>query len=120
MQESFTFSKEIPEKLYYKIREVAKILSVEPYVLRFWESEFKSIRPNKSKSGQRLYRVKDIENLQLIKKLLYEEKFTIAGARQRLKEMAVEQKQKKPAGKESLKMVLKTVRQELKELIDQV
>jgi DNA-binding transcriptional MerR regulator len=73
-----------PKKLYYKIGEVCEILGVEPYVLRYWESEFKNLAPPKSKSGQRTYRPKDIQLLLQIRKLLYEDGFTIAGARKQL------------------------------------
>lgn len=74
----------VPTKLYYKIREVCEIVGVEAHVLRFWETEFSALSPPKSKSGQRTYRPKDIELLLTIKKLLYEEGFTIAGARKHL------------------------------------
>jgi DNA-binding transcriptional MerR regulator len=74
----------VPNKLYYKIREVCEIVGVEAHVLRFWESEFPALAPPKSRTGQRTYRPKDIELLLRIKKLLYEEGFTIAGARKRL------------------------------------
>ena len=74
----------VPKKLYYKIREVCEIVGVEAHVLRFWEAEFPALSPPKSKSGQRTYRPKDIELLLRIKKLLYEEGFTIAGARKQL------------------------------------
>ena len=74
----------VPKKLYYKIREVCEIVGVEAHVLRFWETEFPALSPPKSKTGQRTYRPKDIELLLRIKKLLYEEGFTIAGARKRL------------------------------------
>jgi DNA-binding transcriptional MerR regulator len=74
----------VPKKLYYKIREVCEIVGVEAHVLRFWESEFPALAPPKSKAGQRTYRPRDIELLLRIKKLLYEEGFTIAGARKRL------------------------------------
>ena len=74
----------VPNKLYYKIREVCEIVGVEAHVLRFWEAEFPALSPPKSKSGQRTYRPKDIELLLRIRKLLYEEGFTIAGARKRL------------------------------------
>ena len=74
----------VPKKLYYKIREVCEIVGVEAHVLRFWESEFPALAPPKSKTGQRIYRPKDIALLLRIKKLLYEEGFTIAGARKRL------------------------------------
>jgi DNA-binding transcriptional MerR regulator len=119
MQETFSFKKKVPEKLYYKIREVAKILSVESYVLRFWETEFKSVRPVKSKTGQRMYRKKDIENLELIRKLLYEEKYTIAGARSRLKELAADKKTSRPKVKASVKQVLQTVREGIVELLEE-
>lgn len=74
----------VPKKLYYKIREVCEIIEVEAHVLRFWETEFPSLAPPKSKSGQRTYRPKDIELLLHIRKLLYEEGYTIAGARKQL------------------------------------
>ena len=76
-------------KLYYRIGEVSRITGVKPYVLRYWESEFRWMAPQKSRSRQRLYRKKDIEMIVLIKKLLYEERFTIAGARKRLKELGI-------------------------------
>lgn len=74
----------VPNKLYYKIREACEIVGVEAHVLRFWETEFPSLTPPKSKSGQRTYRPKDIELLLRIRKLLYEEGYTIAGARKQL------------------------------------
>jgi DNA-binding transcriptional MerR regulator len=73
-----------PTKLYYKIREAADIVGVETHVLRFWETQFPTLSPPKSRTGQRTYRPKDIELLLRIKKLLYEEGFTIAGAKKRL------------------------------------
>lgn len=75
---------EIPDKLYFKIGEVADLLAVEPYVLRYWESEFPQLAPKKSGTGHRLYRRKDVELLLRIKHLLYEKRFTIEGARQSL------------------------------------
>ena len=77
----------IPDKSYFRIGEVSKIIGVAPYVIRYWESEFKSIRPIRAKSDQRLYRRKDVEELMTVKTLLYEEKFTISGARKRLVEI---------------------------------
>jgi len=74
----------VAKKLYYKIGEVCEILGVEAHVLRYWESEFPSLSPPKNKAGQRTYRPKDIELLLEIRALLYEEGFTIAGARKRL------------------------------------
>jgi DNA-binding transcriptional MerR regulator len=75
----------IPDKLYFRIGEVAKLCDLPAYVLRFWETEFPQLSPKKSSKGQRLYRQRDVENLVRIKKLLYEQGFTIAGARQHLK-----------------------------------
>jgi len=77
------------EKRYYRIGEVGRITGVKPYVLRYWESEFRWMAPQKSRSQQRLYRQRDVEIIQLIKKLLYEQRYTIAGARQKLREMGV-------------------------------
>jgi len=79
-------TQEIPNKLYFRIGEVSDIVGVKPYVLRYWESEFPDIKPSKSKSGQRLYKRRDVELLVGIKRLLYDERFTIDGARKRLKE----------------------------------
>ena len=73
---------EIPDKLYFRIGEVGSLLSLEPYVLRYWESEFPSLAPKKSTSGHRLYRRKDVELLLKIKYLLYEKRYTIDGAKQ--------------------------------------
>jgi DNA-binding transcriptional MerR regulator len=85
---------EIPNKLYFRIGEVAKLAGIKPYVLRFWESEFSGLGPKKSGTGQRLYRRKDVELVLEIKRLLYEKRFTIEGARKML-----ETKPKREAGK---------------------
>ena len=77
---------EFPNKLYFRIGEVAKIVGVKPYVLRYWETEFSVLRPGKTPSRHRLYRRRDVETLLDIKHLLYEEGFTIAGAKKRLKD----------------------------------
>lgn len=74
----------VPDKLFYKIGEVSKIVGVEPYVLRYWETEFPFLRPRKSRSGQRVYVKKTIELILQVKKLLYEERYTIEGVRKRL------------------------------------
>jgi DNA-binding transcriptional MerR regulator len=79
-----TGSAEIPDKLYFKIGEVSEILGVEPYVLRYWETEFAQLTPKKSGSDHRLFRRKDVELLLRIKHLLYEKRYTIEGARQTL------------------------------------
>jgi DNA-binding transcriptional MerR regulator len=77
-------TKQIPNKLFFKIGEVCEITDTQPYVLRYWESEFPALAPAKNSSGQRIYRRKDIETVLRIKQLLYEEGFTIAGAKKRL------------------------------------
>jgi DNA-binding transcriptional MerR regulator len=77
---------EIPDKLVFRIGEVSRIVGVEPYVLRYWESEFKALSPKKSSSGQRMFRRRDVELLLEIKRLLYDRKFTIEGARKALSE----------------------------------
>jgi DNA-binding transcriptional MerR regulator len=76
---------DIPDKLYYKIGEVAAMLELKTHVLRYWETEFSELKPVKSRTNQRLYRRKDVETALLIKDLLYQRGFTIAGARQQLK-----------------------------------
>ncbi|MBN2369060.1 MAG: MerR family transcriptional regulator [Vicinamibacteria bacterium] len=76
--------KKIPNKLFFKIGEVCEITDTQPYVLRYWESEFPSLAPAKNSSGQRIYRRRDIETVLRIKQLLYEEGFTIAGAKKRI------------------------------------
>src|ERR1700733_8533827 len=75
----------IPDKLFFRIGEVSQLVGVEPYVLRYWESEFPGLSPKKSNTGQRMFRRKDVEILLNIKQLLYEKKFTIEGARKALK-----------------------------------
>src|SRR5512134_560311 len=81
--------RQIPNKLFFKIGEVCEITDTQPYVLRYWESEFPALAPAKNSSGQRIYRRRDIETILRIKQLLYEEGFTIAGAKKRLEvEMA--------------------------------
>jgi len=79
--------KGIPDKMYFRIGETADILGVKPYVLRYWETEFPDIKPVKSQSNQRLYKRRDVELLMAIKHLLYDEKFTINGARLHLKDL---------------------------------
>lgn len=80
----------IPEKIYFRIGEVAHLVGVEPHVLRYWEHEFRSIRPTKSQRGQRVYSRRDVEHLRRIRGLLYEQGFTIAGAKKALRARGVE------------------------------
>ncbi len=75
---------QIPDKLYFKIGEVAELLQLKTHVLRYWETEFSALQPVKSNSNQRLYRRKDVETALLIKELLYRQGFTIAGARKKI------------------------------------
>jgi DNA-binding transcriptional MerR regulator len=75
----------IPDKLYFRIGEVASLCQLPAYVLRFWESEFPQLKPVKSSTGQRMYRKRDVENVLRIKQLLYDQGFTISGARQQLR-----------------------------------
>ena len=110
----------IPDKLYFKIGEVAEITGVKPYVLRYWESEFKMVNPSKSRSRQRLYRKSDVELIFRIKELLYEERYTINGARKKLKELGygrISQPELQFEKVES-KSALGKVIQELKEIQD--
>jgi len=115
--------KSIPNKLFFKIGEVCEITDTQPYVLRYWESEFPALAPAKNSSGQRIYRRRDIETVLRIKQLLYEEGFTIAGAKKRLEsEMAgrVESPQplKEPNGdKDRNRAALKQVRDQLREIL---
>jgi DNA-binding transcriptional MerR regulator len=85
-----TVRRELPAKLYYRIGEVAGIVGVEPHVLRYWETEFRSVRPQKSAKGQRIYSRRDVETLLKVKELLYAHRFTIAGARRKLREGGIE------------------------------
>lgn len=78
-------SSELPDKLYFKIGEVARLVGVKPYVLRYWETEFPSIRPGKTRSQHRLYRRRDVETLIEIRRLLHDERYTIEGAKRRLR-----------------------------------
>lgn len=108
------------ERLYYRIGEVSRITGIKPHVLRYWESEFKVIRPHKGGSLQRLYRRKDLDLILKIKKLLYEEGFTISGARKKIRDLERSENnrvklrlvEKRPAGKD--RDLLLAIREELK------
>lgn len=99
----------IPDKKYFKIGEVSNIVGVKPYVLRFWESEFECIKPKKDAGNQRLYSKNDIESILDVKHLLYEKKFTISGAKNRLKD-------KKLTVKEEMTEVLKRIKKDLEDI----
>ncbi len=108
----------VPQKTYYRIGEVAKITGIKPYVLRYWETEFRPVSPPKSKSGQRTYRRREIEAVLLVKKLLYGQRFTIAGARKRLNELLREDRTEAGGEKEKTGRIPGRVRQELQEIRD--
>jgi DNA-binding transcriptional MerR regulator len=126
---------ELPDKLYFKIGEVAKLVGVKPYVLRYWETEFPNIRPGKTRSQHRLYRRRDVETLLEIRRLLHDERYTIEGAKRRLRggreeadeaaaeSAAVESKEQRPdrqmalpLGSERYRKVLAQIRRELEQL----
>jgi len=108
----------LPDKLYFKIGEVASIVGVQPYVLRYWESEFSVVRPSKSRSKHRLYRRRDVETLLQIKRLLRDERFTIEGARKRLKN--VQREERRPPelahGDRTYRSVLAQLRKDIESL----
>lgn len=109
---------DIPDKLYFSIHEASELTGVKPHVLRFWQSEFDELKPKKSKSGRRLYQKKDIETIRRIKSLLYDQKFTIQGARQTL----LHQPDSKPdASHESTPLpTLSKIREKLVELKNEI
>lgn len=108
----------IPEKLYFRIGEVAELCDLPAYVLRFWQTEFPQLKPVKSSTGQRMYRHKDVENVLRIKRLLYEEGFTIAGALQHLRaENKGDKKQTPLPFPERSASDLKHIRQGLREIL---
>lgn len=115
---------EIPNKLYFRIGEVAKLAGIKPYVLRFWESEFSGLGPKKSGTGQRLYRRKDVELVLEIKRLLYEKRFTIEGARKMLETKPKREAAKREAPRRqgdlfpSTSALYQEVRKELTEILE--
>ncbi len=114
-----------PDKLFYKIGEVSKIVGVEPYVLRYWETEFSFLKPRKNKSGQRVYIKKDVELLLSIKKLLYQERYTIEGVRKRLGlgSVTVEPKPKQDLQKKEVRQstrAIEHVKKRLREILSQL
>jgi DNA-binding transcriptional MerR regulator len=114
----------IPDKLFYKIGEVSKIVGVEPYVLRYWETEFPFLKPRKNKSGQRVYIKKDVEFLLYIKRLLYHERYTIEGVRKRLGNNSIravepETSEKRSATKKP-SVVIDHVKRRLKDILNQL
>jgi DNA-binding transcriptional MerR regulator len=109
----------IPDKLYFRIGEVSRLCGLPTYVLRFWETEFPQLKPPKSGTGQRMYRRPDVENVVRIKKLLYDEGFTIAGARAQLRAEAKRKQAPLPFAVPAARQLpeLKQVRQGLREIL---
>jgi len=99
---------QIPNRLFFRIGEVCKIVDIEPFVLRFWETEFPKLAPAKSKSGHRVYKRKDIEMVLRIKELLYERGYTIAGARKQLS---------RSRPREHRQKILHQIREELRDIL---
>jgi DNA-binding transcriptional MerR regulator len=108
----------LPEKIYFKIGEVSEIVGVEPYVLRYWETEFDLLKPSKAPSKHRLYKKRDVVMLLYIKRLLYTEGFTIEGARKKLKEAKKEEKDqlKLPLAEQKYKTALVKLKKDLESL----
>ena len=97
-----------PSKLFYRIGEVSRLTGLEPYVLRYWETEFPQLRPEKGKSGQRIYKKKDLENILRVKQLLYDDGYTISGAKKKLN-----------GGRgRDLQDILDTAKNELREILE--
>jgi len=109
---------QIPDKMFFKIGEVGRLAGVDTHVLRFWESEFKQLSPAKNRKGQRVYQKKDVEMVLHIKKLLYEDGYTIAGAKNWLKEnLSSDKKEGKGRGEPENKEALLAVKKELESVL---
>jgi DNA-binding transcriptional MerR regulator len=117
--------KKTVQKMYYSIGEVSELLDVKPHVLRYWETQFPMLKPKKNRAGNRIYRVRDIKYIMTVKSLLYEKGFTIAGARNRLKEssnnpdLMIEQLNI-PFADPDKRRLLHALKKELRELRDMV
>lgn len=117
-------SSELPDKLFFKIGEVAQLVGVRPHVLRYWESEFSALRPLKTRGSHRVYRRRDVELAVLLRRLLHEEGLTISGAKKRLRESGRDRVSSPPdpeaAREVTSRADLLTVRNELAELLVQL
>jgi DNA-binding transcriptional MerR regulator len=107
----------IPEKAYFRIGEVSKILDVEPHVIRYWETEFGTVKPVRTKTAQRLYRKKDVQELVSIRDLLYFQRFTIDGAKKQLLKIRVKEKPEKGDEEEEKLILIKRELQQIKDII---
>jgi len=112
------FQERIAKKEYYSIGEVCDLVGLRPHVLRYWETQFDLLRPNKNRAGNRVYRPKEIELVLLVKHLLYDEKYTIDGARQRLKEMRAEGELEEERQDVLRPEFLANMKSELRDLLD--
>jgi DNA-binding transcriptional MerR regulator len=110
----------IPDKQYFRIGEVARIAGVQPHVLRFWETEFRSLRPSKTESNRRLYNRRDVELVLRIRDLLYEQGYTIPGARRQLQECPGDEEAEDPALPARTRTLLQRIRNEVEELLQLV
>jgi len=120
---SISVQRPLPDKLFYKIGEVSRIADIEPYVLRYWETEFPFLKPRKNKSGQRVYIKKDLELILEIKKLLYQERYTIEGVRKRFGEGTALSKQvpeSKTAENSPPHKILEHIKKRLREILSQI
>ncbi len=109
----------IPDKSYFRIGEVSKILNVEPYVVRYWETEFRTIKPVRTRTSQRLYRKKDVEELLTIRNLLYSQRFTIDGAKKQLHKTKEDRETKNKNSEEIERLIhIKEQLMQIKEIFD--
>jgi DNA-binding transcriptional MerR regulator len=104
---------QIPDKLFFRIGDVARIAEVEPHVLRYWESEFNILNPVKNNTGQRVYRKRDVEKVLEIKSLLYQERYSIEGAKKKLNT-----RKKVAGGQDNIKNTISSVKKELQEILN--
>ena len=109
-------TRELNQRLYYSISEVAEITGLKPYVLRFWEKEFPNLRPKKNKAGNRTYQLKDIDLIKQIKELLYENGFTIEGARAKLRNSHNDKPGKSELQNTRLRSLLVEIKKELENI----
>lgn len=114
--------KQFPDKLFYKIGEVSRIAGVEPYVLRYWETEFSFLRPRKNRSGQRVYVKKDVELVLQIKMLLYEDRYTIDGVRKKFGEREPVRQAQEQAAQSSPNeiVIIEKVKKRLREILNRI
>ena len=118
MKETRSRRVDIPDKVYFRIGEVSGLVGVDAHVLRYWESEFKIIKPRRAKSKQRLYRRKDVENLLKIKNLLHNEGYTIAGARRLLRHPSTTKVEKKSSSPVPTKEFVSVIKKELQDIVE--